>query len=195
MRRRFIGGRSPLLALGTIAASSLALAGCAGEAPAEVMFTTAEQCIQAGMDQQVCQTGYQDAVQAHLTNAPRFDGLAACEAEYGEGQCTAAPAQADGGGGTGFFMPFLAGYMMSSALNNMGAYNNYRRDRELNGYANGASPIYRNRSGQTLTPTVGRPNGTAIVPNRATMQPVNVNTQTVARQGFGGRSTGMGFGG
>lgn len=189
MRRRFIGSRSPLLALGTIAASSLALAGCASDAPAEVMFTTAEQCIAAGMDPQVCQTGYQDAVQTHLTNAPRFDGLAACEAEYGVGQCAAAPAEANnGGGGGGFFMPFLAGYMMSSAFNNIGAYNNYRRD-------NGATPIYRNRSGQTLTPTVGRPNGTAIAPNRSTMQPVNVNTQTVARQGFGGRSTGMGFGG
>jgi uncharacterized protein YgiB involved in biofilm formation len=196
MARRFIGNRSPLLALGTIAASSLALASCAGDAPAEVMFTSAEQCIAAGMDQQVCQTGYQDAVQAHLASAPRFDGMAACEAEYGVGQCTPAPATANSGGGGSFFMPFLAGYMMSSALNNLSDYGAYRRQRELNGYAYGSSPIYRNRSGQTLTPgTSGRANSTAINPSRPSMQPVNVNTQTVARSGFGGRSSGLGFGG
>ncbi|WP_375449905.1 DUF1190 domain-containing protein [uncultured Devosia sp.] len=196
MRRRFTGRRSPLLALGTIAASSLALASCAGDPPAEVMFTSAQQCIEAGMDQQVCQTGYQDAMQAHLASAPRFDGLAACEAEYGAGQCAPAPAAANTGGGGSFFIPFLAGYMMSSAINNLTDYGAYRRQRELNGYAYGSSPIYRNRSGQTLTPgTGGGANGTTLAPSRQNMQPVNVNTQTVARQGFGGRPSGLGFGG
>lgn len=194
MRRRFAANR-PLLALGTIAASSLALAGCAGEPPGEVMFTSAEQCIEAGMDQQVCLAGYQDAMQAHWQNAPRFDGLAACEAEYGAGQCGEAPAAVTSGGGS-FFVPFLAGYMMSSALNNLSDYGAYRRQRELNGYGYGTSPIYRNRSGQTVTPgTLGRQNGTAIAPSQRSMQPVNVNTQTVARSGFGGRSGGWSLGG
>lgn len=198
MRRRLSGRKSPLLALGTIAVSSLALAGCAGEPPGEVLFTSVDQCIQGGMNQQVCEAGFQDAMQAHLTSAPRFDGLAACEAEYGEGQCTSAPATANnnGGGGGSFFMPFLAGYMMSSALNNLTDYGNYRRLRQDQGYAYGTSPIYRNRSGQTLAPGSSRnANGTAIAPGRQTLQPVNVNTRTVARQGFGGRSSGLGFGG
>jgi uncharacterized protein YgiB involved in biofilm formation len=149
------------------------------------------------MNQQVCEAGYQDAMQAHLVSAPRFDGLAACEAEYGEGQCTAAPATTQtGGGGGSFFVPFLAGYMMSSAINNLTDYGNYRRLRQSEGYAYGTVPIYRNRSGQTLTPGRGSgANGAVVAPGRQTMQPVNVNTRTVARQGFGGRSTGLGFGG
>jgi len=193
---RRLSGRRPLLALGSIAVTGLALSGCAGDPPGEVLFTSVDQCVADGMNQQVCEAGYQDAMQAHLAAAPRFDGLAACEAEYGEGQCTAAPVAANGGGGGGgFFMPFLAGYMMSSAINNLTDYGNYRRLRQNEGYGYGTTPIYRNRAGQTLTPGRAGANGAVVAPGRQTMQPVNVNTRTVARQGFGGRSTGLSFGG
>lgn len=193
MRRRLSGRKPPLLTLGTIAISSLALAGCAGEPPGEVLFTSVDQCITAGMDAQVCQAGYQDAMQAHLEASPRFDGMAACEAEYGAGQCTEQqPAAATGGGGS-FFTPFLAGYLLSSTLNNIGDYNNYRQRQVNNGYAYGSTPIYRNRSGQTVTPG-SRPGGDMVAPSRQSMQPVNVNTRTVVRQGFGGGG-GFSFGG
>lgn len=191
MRRR-LSGRKPFLALGTITLSSLALAGCAGEPPGEVLFTSVDQCVTAGMDAQVCQAGYQDAMQAHLASAPQFDGLAACEAEYGVGQCTEQQATTSGGGGS-FFTPFLAGYVLSSALNNIGDYNAYRRQRESAGYSYGSTPIYRNRSGQTVTPTI-RTGNDALAPATRTVQPVNVNTRTVVRQGFGG-GTRMSFGG
>lgn len=180
MRRR-LTGRRPILALGTIAGVSLSLAGCAGDPPAEAMFTSVDQCVQAGWDQQVCSATFQDAMQTHLTEAPRFDGLAACEAEYGEGQCSQQQAS---GGGSGFFIPFMAGYMMSTAFNNLNDYEARRR----NGYT--PAPIYRTRDGQTMTPVI-RTGGTAA-PTRQTMQPVNVNTTTVTRQGFGGRSFGFG---
>ncbi|KKB78145.1 membrane protein [Devosia soli] len=186
MRRRLSGRKPPLLSLGTIALSSMALSACAGDPPGEVLFSSVDQCITAGMDAQVCQAGYQDAMQAHLANAPRFDGLAACEAEYGAGQCTEESTSAtNSGGGGSFFTPFLAGYLLSSTINNLTDYNNYRRTQINNGYAYGSTPIYRNRSGQTLTPG-SRPGGDVVAPGRQTMQPVNVNTRTVVRQGFGG---------
>lgn len=193
MRRRLSGRKPPLLTLGTIAISSLALAGCAGEPPGEVLFTSVDQCITAGMDAQVCQAGYQDAMQAHLEASPRFDGMAACEAEYGAGQCTEQQPAATTGGGGSFFTPFLAGYLLSSTLNNIGDYNNYRQRQVNNGYAYGSTPIYRNRSGQTVTPG-SRPGGDMVAPSRQSMQPVNVNTRTVVRQGFGGGG-GFSFGG
>lgn len=195
MRRRLSGRKAPLLSLGTIAISSMALAGCAGDPPGDVLFTSVDQCITAGMDAQVCQAGYQDAMQAHLVNAPRFDGLAACEAEYGVGQCNEQPASANTGSTGSFWTPFLAGYVLSSALNNLTDYNSYRRQREDQGYYYGSTPIYRNRSGQTVTPTIGTPGGkTTVAPSRQTVQPINVNTRTVVRQGFGGGS-GFKFGG
>lgn len=84
--------------------------------------------------------------------------------------------------------------MLSSALNNIGDYYNYRRRQEESG-SYGSTPIYRNRSGQTVTTTIrSGGNDTAIAPSRQTVKPVNVNTRTVARQGFGGRSS-FSFGG
>ncbi|MBY5393802.1 DUF1190 domain-containing protein [Rhizobium leguminosarum] len=197
MRRRKSGHKRPFLALGTIAASTLALSGCGDQTPSETMFTSVDQCVTSGMDRQVCQAGYQDAMRAHLAAAPRFNGMAACEAEYGSGQCTQQSASAvpnNTGGGGSFFVPFLTGYVLSSALNNIGDYYNYRRRQEESG-SYGSTPIYRNRSGQTVTTTVrSGGNDTAIAPSRQTVKPVNVNTRTVARQGFGGRSS-FSFGG
>jgi uncharacterized protein YgiB involved in biofilm formation len=197
MHRRLSGRKPPILTLGTIAASTLLLSGCGDSTPAEAMFTSVDQCVSTGMDRQVCQTAYQDAMKAHLANAPRFNGMAACEAEYGAGQCAAQPASstANNGGGGNVFMPFLAGYMLSSAINNIGDYNNYRRREEANGSSYGSAPIYRNRSGQTVTTTLGTGGGTTtIAPSRQSVKPVNVNTRTVSRQGFGGRSS-FSFGG
>jgi len=201
MRRRLSGRQPPLLALGSIAISTLALSGCASDVPSEVLFTSVDQCVQAGTNPEVCQAAQQDAMQAHLASAPRFDGMAACEAEYGAGQCTEQPAAANtnsGGGAGSFFMPFLAGYMLSSAINNIGDYRDYRRRQESNGYAYGSRPIYRNRSGQTVTPTLnpgGRTGTTGVTAPSRRVDPVNVNTRTVSRQGFGGRSPSLGFGG
>ncbi|ANM14529.1 MULTISPECIES: DUF1190 domain-containing protein [unclassified Rhizobium] len=197
MRRRKSGHRRPFLALGTIAASTLALSGCGDQTPSEVMFTSVDQCVTSGMDRQVCQAGYQDAMRAHLATAPRFNGMAACEAEYGVGQCTEQPANSVPNNSGSFFTPFLAGYMLSSALNNITDYSDYRRRQEANGYYYGSTPIYRNRAGQTLTTTVrsgGAGSDSVTAPSRQSVKPVNVNTRTVARQGFGGRSS-FSFGG
>jgi uncharacterized protein YgiB involved in biofilm formation len=52
------------------------------------------------------------------------------------------------------------------------------------------SPIYRNRKGATvqLAPSTS-PTAKAVA------KPVNVNTVTAARSGFGGKSSSRGFGG
>ncbi|WP_105432380.1 MULTISPECIES: DUF1190 domain-containing protein [Neorhizobium] len=200
MRRRLTGRKTPILALGTIAASTIVLSGCGEDPPSDVMFTSVDQCVSSGMDRQVCQASYQDAMRAHLANAPRFNGRTACETEFGAGQCVEQPANSvpsSTGGSGSLFVPFLTGYVLSSAINNIGDYYNYRRRQEESGYYSGSTPIYRNRSGQTVTTTVGTGgsrNDTAIAPPRQSTKPINVNTRTVARQGFGGRSS-FGFGG
>ncbi|BCH61235.1 hypothetical protein RvVAR0630_38590 [Agrobacterium vitis] len=200
MRRRLSGRTPPILALGTIAASSLLLSGCGEDAPTERTFTSVDQCISQGMDRQVCQTAYDDAVKAHMANAPRFDGMAACEAEFGAKQCVqqTAPNTGGTGGGGSFFMPFMAGYLLSSTINNIGDYYRYQREATQGssygggGYGGGSTPIYRNRSGQTVTINKGR--DTILAPSSQGSKPANVNTRTVSRQGFGGRSS-FSFGG
>lgn len=206
MRRRLSGRTPPFLALGTIAASGLALVSCGDKPPAEdVMFKSVDQCMQAGMDEQVCRAGYQDAMRAHLAGAPRFDRRAACEAEFGWAQCTQARGS-DGSGSAGsFFIPFMAGYMLSTGIEKIDDYYKYRRrEAEQAGGGGGGgggysgSPIYRTRTGQTVTTTPAPASGSqsaSASSSRYSVKPVNVNTRTVARRGFGGRSLSFGFGG
>ncbi len=196
MRRRLSGRKPPILALGTIAASSLLLTGCGDDAPTDTMYSSPEQCISAGVDRELCQTAYEDAMKAHLANAPRFNVKGECETAYGDNQCSE---QRSNGGS--FFTPFMTGYLLSSTINNITDYYSYRRRQEQSGSSYGSSgsywgssPIYRNRSGQTVTTVgTGRSRDTAITTTSPT-KPVNVNTRSVSRSGFGGRSS-FGFGG
>lgn len=207
MRRRLTGSKSPILALGTIAASSLFLSGC-GEDPADgdVLFTSVGQCMSSGVGAQLCWVAYQDAMRAHLTSAPRFTNKTSCEAEYGAGQCVEQETSTVPGnkGSTGnFFVPFLAGFVLSSAINNATEYYSHRRRQEEEassgdggggGYY-GSSAVYRSRSGAFVTPA-SRPSvgEISVGTSQQTVKPVNVNTRTVARQGFGGHSI-FSFGG
>jgi uncharacterized protein YgiB involved in biofilm formation len=190
MRKRFTGRKPPLLALGTIAASGLALTGCGNDTTADTLFTSPAQCIEAGLDKGVCEAEYQTALSQHLRDAPKFRGLSDCEAQYGAGRCMETPRD-QGGSGTGsFFLPFMTGYLISSAVQNLTNYNSY------GSYVGGGSysrptPIFTNRSGATLRsdPVIG----TQVT----TPRPANVNTRAVSRSGFGGMSFGRGgsFGG
>ncbi|SMC88626.1 Uncharacterized conserved protein YgiB, involved in bioifilm formation, UPF0441/DUF1190 family [Fulvimarina manganoxydans] len=190
MRQRKLG-RRPLLALGTIAATSAILTGCGDDQPTEVVFDNPTECAASGVDLQICQAEYQRALQAHLQSAPHFNSQAACEQEYGDGRCLSSQsvAAADGstnaGSDTGsFFIPFMTGYLVSSAIGNLASYGAYRN------YVGGPNysysrPIYRTRSGDMVTSGIS--NGQRV------SRPVNVNTRTVSRSGFGGRSSSRGF--
>ncbi len=188
MTRRFTGRRPLVLGFGSIAASGLMLTGCGEPAATDAVFDTAAQCIESGVNADICNAEYQEALQRHVRDAPKFNGQAACEAEYGEGRCLETPAAAGTAGtGTGsFFVPFMTGYLISSAISNLGsygAYRSYRRDSQ--GY--NPVPIYRNRAGSTFRsdpPAIGQ------APQQ---RPFNVNTRTVARQGFGGSAATRGF--
>lgn len=185
MRRRFTSKRPPLLALGSIAATGLVLSGCGNEVPQEALYNSPAECVEAGFEEQICTAEYQNALRQHLRDAPRFDGLAACEAEVGEGRCLEAEGEAaTGGGGSSFFLPFMTGYIMSSALRDFTSYRAYNDYRRRTSYT--PTPIYRTRSGQTVT--------SVVTDGQRVSRPYNVNTRTVSRQGFGGRSSSRGFG-
>ena len=190
MRRRFTRRTPPILTLGTIAATGMVLYGCGDEAPQDVAFSTPQQCAEAGVDAQICEAEYQQALQKHLQAAPHYANLQECEAAIGEGKCFQAggasgqdTAGQTSGQGSGFFVPFMTGYLISSALSNMSSYGAYRDYRYSSGYS--STPIYRNRSGDALT--------SRVEGGKAVSRPVNVNTRTVSRSGFGGRSSSRGF--
>ena len=185
-RRRFASARRPQLVLGGIAAAGMSLGGCSSQVePAQ--FTSVTECTSAGFDQRLCQAGYAAAFQEHTKSAPQFKNLAACEAEWGNNSCS--PLSGSGSGASNIFVPLLAGFVLSRAMQ-QSFYDNGEIDIDYYGGYGGryhGTPIYRNRSGTTLA--YDRSGGAAK------MTPVNVNTATVARSGFGGMGLSRGVGG
>ncbi|MET1756831.1 DUF1190 domain-containing protein [Novosphingobium sp. RD2P27] len=184
-RRRFAGRTRPTLALGGLAAAaSFTLAGCGGTPEFDnAQFTSVSECVKAGFPDDLCQTSYGAALQEHQQGAPQFSNLRSCEQEWGQEQCVPASGTS-ASSGSNIFVPMLAGFVLSRALQR----NYYDRGPGFAYYGGyGGSPIYRDRGGSTVT--VDRSGGRAI------KTPVNVNTTTVARSGFGGMGKSRSFGG
>ena len=180
------GSGTKLLAFGTIAAAG-ALAGCEQPPPSgDFAFRSVAECQDAGFSQTVCEAKLNEAIQVHAEKAPRFQSLAECEAEYGVGKCGT---RTEGAGGQqqSFFSPFLTGFLLSQVINNV-SNSAYRT-----GAGYGGGPIYRNRSGRPVAIPPGTGAGREVVRPR----PLNANTRSAARSGFGGRSfsRSRGFGG
>ena len=200
--RRFAARTRPRLVLGGLAAAAgISLGGC-DSAPdfQDAQFTSVSECTKAGFAAEVCEAGYKGA-QEQQASAPKFNSLKSCEQEWGANHCqpyasTAAAAGNAPGAGVGagsgsaignVFVPMLAGFVISQALQ--------RRHYEggglgyYGGYGGYGSPIYRSRTGNAVV--LDRSGGAL----RTT--PVNVNTRTVSRSGFGGMSMSRnsGFGG
>ncbi|GAA4886891.1 DUF1190 domain-containing protein [Ferrimonas pelagia] len=116
---------------------SMVLSGCAPAPKQEEaqIYRNAAECKQVYPDQPgLCDQVFGSAQVDHLATAPRFDGLAQCEADFGVGNCEAAPentlaqnsgygdGSVDGGqpqqasSGGGWFMPMMMGYMMGNMM-------------------------------------------------------------------------------
>ena len=167
------GSSRKLLVFGTIAATGLAACQEAPPPSGDFAFSNVAQCEAAGFERSVCDAKLQEAVKLHSEKAPRFDSRAACEAEFGEGNC--------GGSQTAqgsFFTPFLTGFLVSQVLSNV----TRNAARTGNGFAGG--PIYRSRTGAP----VAIPPSARGTPGTARPQALNPATQTARRSGFGSRA-------
>ncbi|MDF2230938.1 DUF1190 domain-containing protein [Albimonas sp. CAU 1670] len=107
----------------TGAALVLALAGCEEEQDL-TFFETKAQCyrgaaVSGSLSEADCDAAFAEAAIEHAVAAPRYESLALCEEEHGEGLC-GTPEQAGGAADPQHagpsFMPFLMGYMMGSML-------------------------------------------------------------------------------
>ncbi|HTV80830.1 MAG TPA: DUF1190 domain-containing protein [Steroidobacteraceae bacterium] len=143
------------------------------QAPAQtsLAYQGLAQCISDGkVSADICEKAYADAVQAQYQQAPRFDSLGACEAQYGYDQCH--HVQTASGG---WFMPALAGFMIGRALGH--------HDHYYYGYGGGygggfGAPLYRMRGdrAQWVTASGERFGGMARGPSVG---------ETLSRGGFG----------
>lgn len=107
--------RSAYVGFSVLTLSAATLAGCdepqrvPGAKDAHVYQSLAD--CQREQSAEVCKIAYEQSAKDQA-NAPRFNDRARCEAEWGPGHC----GESHQGGGS-FFVPLIAGFMLSNALN------------------------------------------------------------------------------
>jgi len=167
------------------------LAGCEQNDETVKMYQNADDCSSANPGKSAeCKATYDNALKEAARTAPKYASREDCVAEFGEGQCQQAPAQAGVAtenqaqaqqSGGSFWMPLMAGYMMGRLMGGGAGY----AQQPLFSSKNPASPAYgqyTDASGKSYgaaqpgrSPTVSK---TAMAPKPAT-------TSTVTRGGFG----------
>lgn len=114
--------RSNRVAIAIVGAAAFALAGCREEQVDASAFPDLQSCLDqatpTGMfTAQDCETSFEQAEALHAEAAPRYDSLSVCEEQHGEGACgTEAAATQGSSGGSGIFMPLMAGYLIGNML-------------------------------------------------------------------------------
>ena len=112
--------RSRTVALAIVCAASFTLAGCRDEQVDAQAFPDLESCKSAAVagglfSSAECDTAFAEAEALHVEAAPRYDSLAVCEEQHGEGACGSEEQVAERGSGS-IFMPLLAGYLIGNMM-------------------------------------------------------------------------------
>ena len=86
--------------------------GCADDRQDAQIYTSVDDCKRDYPDAvEKCEAAYQTALDEAARTSPRFSTESDCEYEFGANQCR----EMNSGSGS-FFMPFMAGYMVSQLL-------------------------------------------------------------------------------
>lgn len=193
--------RSRNVALTILGAASFAVAGCREDnAQVEAQaFPDLASCQAAAADggaftDAQCRESFAEAETLHVESAPRYDSLAVCEEQHGEGNCGSEEQQVGSGGSGSIFMPLLAGYLIGNMLGRVGggmaaSQPIYRQ--AGGGYTNAArSASFSTNSGRGAVPAQNftRPTTTRGV------APMTRATAT-SRGGFGSTGGSRSFGG
>ena len=143
--------RSRTIELALIGTVPLLSAGCGQQQPPplnDLLYQNLQQCVREGkVSPEVCAQAYADAIRDQSREAPRFESLAQCEAQFGYDQCHSVTTASGGH----WFMPALAGFLVGRALGphyhyyGWGGYDwhGYARPGGFGGFS--GQPIYRAR--------------------------------------------------
>ncbi|WP_438863602.1 DUF1190 family protein [Neptunicella sp.] len=95
-----------------LSVTAVMLSACSSPKQDATVYTSEDDCSSANPGhEQECKAAYQQALQDAERTAPKYNSMNDCEYEFGANQCR----QTHSGGGS-FFMPFMAGYMLSNLL-------------------------------------------------------------------------------
>jgi len=155
-------------------------------APPEQMlvYKTMDECKAAQDDDKLCEKAFAEAWQWQEQQSG-YTGKQQCEAEFGAGNCES---RANPSGGN-WFVPLMAGFMMSSAMNRRSQYpSEQEREQEQQG---GAYPVYINRQGNVSSYGGGRlrPMGYQVSPTTGALPRSMMVQRDPSGHGYVARST------
>ncbi len=105
MRKQFVA--KPV----ALSVAAIFLSAC-GDSQEATVYANPDECIKNNPDfVQECKTAYEEALAEAQRTGPKYNTMGDCESEFGRNQCY--PVQQQSGS---FFMPFMAGYMLSNLL-------------------------------------------------------------------------------
>ena len=158
-------------------AITAALVGCSSNSGEDVVVVNSvNDCVaNTSFDQEQCTLAYQQALKEAEQTAPKYSSQYDCEAEFGHASCRQ--------NSSGFFMPFMTGYLISSALNSFSNQRYYH-------------PVYtyQGRSGSARVLSDGTPlksmgNGRYKAPSNTSTKAMPTVTRTISRGGFGSKAS------
>ncbi len=159
------------LALGVAA---IFLSACADKQEAAV-FTSVNDCTNANPEfAEQCKTAYDDALKEAERTGPKYNSQRDCESEFGSNQCTTVRGQSGS-----FFMPFMAGYMLSNLMSPRG----YSSQPMFTSYSRNSS--YRNRWIGADGYDFGDNRRRTMRVSEKSLKPKPTVNKTMSRGGFG----------
>jgi uncharacterized protein YgiB involved in biofilm formation len=112
--------RSNRVAIAILGATAFTLAGCREEQVDAAAYPDLQSCLEdtssgGVFTAQDCEASFAQAQTLHVEAAPRYNNLAVCEEQHGEGACGSEATATQGGSGS-IFMPLLAGYLIGNMM-------------------------------------------------------------------------------
>ncbi|GAA0352444.1 DUF1190 family protein [Bowmanella denitrificans] len=99
-----------------VGVATVLLSACGGNRQDADVYTSANDCIEKNPEfAEQCTAAYQQALEEAARTAPKYNNATDCEYDFGQQQCH----QVESGGGS-FFVPFMAGYMLSNLMSPRG---------------------------------------------------------------------------
>ena len=96
--------------------SAIFLSGCGEEPELASIYTSIDECASDNPNyMEECTSAYKEAKDEALRTGPKFLSEGDCEFEFGQDNCEYVSNQ-----GSSFFMPFMAGYLMSEVIDEVG---------------------------------------------------------------------------
>jgi len=161
------------LAVGIAAAT---LAGCSSDEEM-IIVTSIDDCeVETGMTLEQCEVAYKKALAEAERTGPKYPTINQCESEFGAGQCR----ETSSGN---FFMPFMAGWLVAEALDDVDDY--YRRSYSPVYRYNRPYSTYHNRIMLADGDVIGEYGKKSYKVSKAQITPKPTVSKTVSRGGFG----------